>query len=77
MYKYLMGMSKEDGARPFFLFFWFFFCYFPFHTGDQTQLAQTGCGVSVLGDIQSLAGLSPEQPTITGLQSLNWNLKSK
>lgn len=32
--------------------------------GDQTweQVAQRGCGVSDLGDIQNLAGHGPEQP---------------
>lgn len=30
----------------------------------QEQIAQNGCGTCILGDVQSLTGHSPGQPTV-------------
>jgi len=44
--------------------------------GDQAlaHVAQRGCGVSLLGDIQNLPGHSPEQPAL-GYPALNRRLQ--
>jgi len=79
VYEYMMGGSKENVARVFekdkrywtqivtqknffsmFKNLFFFFC----SKGGQTEVAQRGCGVSILGDTQNLTGHGPNQPAV-------------
>jgi len=40
-------------------------CFFHHEEGQiLAQVAQRGCGVSILGDVQNLAGLGPGQPAV-------------
>jgi len=40
-------------------------------TGSLEQVAQAGCGVSILGDLKSLNGHGPEHPTALVVSGLN------
>lgn len=43
-----------------------------FFTIRKTQVAQGGCGLHPLGDIQNLAGHGPEQPISVCFEQASW-----